>query len=134
MPAPEPVGRVVAQWVQKADADFLSALQLLRARDARVADSICFHAQQCVEKYLKGVLQAEGVGFVKTHDLCLLLDACVVRHPLWEAYRGEFEMLTQYAVQFRYPGEAATRAQARSAIEAMTRLRRELRAALSRLR
>ena len=39
-------------------------------------DSACFHTQQCIEKYLKGILQSDDIPFAKTHDLCLLLDAC----------------------------------------------------------
>jgi len=32
-------------------------------------DTICFHAQQCVEKYLKALLTSTHTDFPKTHDL-----------------------------------------------------------------
>jgi HEPN domain-containing protein len=32
-------------------------------------DTVCFHAQQCVEKYLKAFLVLEGIDFPKTHDI-----------------------------------------------------------------
>ena len=32
-------------------------------------DTVCFHAQQCVEKYLKAFLVLEGIDFPKAHDI-----------------------------------------------------------------
>jgi HEPN domain-containing protein len=36
-------------------------------------DTVCFHAQQCAEKYLKALLLQAGSEPPKTHDLRLLL-------------------------------------------------------------
>jgi HEPN domain-containing protein len=47
------------EWIEKAEGDFHSALRELRARKNPNYSSACFHAQQCVEKYLKGRLQEE---------------------------------------------------------------------------
>lgn len=33
------------------------------------AETICFHAQQCVEKYIKALLVLCRVDFPKTHDI-----------------------------------------------------------------
>lgn len=41
------------EWVNKAEADFSSAQRELRARKNPNYDAACFHAQQCVEKYIK---------------------------------------------------------------------------------
>jgi len=48
---------VAAKWVQKAEADFYTAPREWRVRKNRNHDAVCFHAQQCIEKYLKAVLQ-----------------------------------------------------------------------------
>ncbi len=40
------------EWIHKAEADFSSAQRELRARKNPNYDAACFHAQQCVEKYL----------------------------------------------------------------------------------
>jgi len=40
------------EWVQKAEADYAAACWLDQATTP-VHDAVCFHAQQCVEKYLK---------------------------------------------------------------------------------
>ena len=122
---------LVAEWVAKAEGDYASALRDARARKSPNYDSACFHSQQCVEKYLKGILQSENIPFAKTHDLCSLLDACIQQHPLWEAFRADLEALTEYAVAFRYPGLSADRNQAKMAVALATRLRKEFRLALS---
>jgi HEPN domain-containing protein len=43
--------------------------------DTDIADAIVgFHAQQAVEKLIKAVLAARGVGFMKSHALSYLVD------------------------------------------------------------
>jgi HEPN domain-containing protein len=64
------------EWVQKAEVDFESA-QLLSLAANPLHDAVCFHAQQCIEKYLKARLQEAGVRFPRTHDLEELLDLVI---------------------------------------------------------
>ncbi|MBW1960508.1 MAG: HEPN domain-containing protein [Deltaproteobacteria bacterium] len=35
--------------------------------------TVCFHAQQCAEKYLKAFLTFKNIDFPKTHDIGELL-------------------------------------------------------------
>ena len=44
------------QWVNKAEDDFRVAERELRVTDLPSYDAICFHSQQCAEKYLKACL------------------------------------------------------------------------------
>jgi HEPN domain-containing protein len=118
------------EWIAKAEGDYATALRERRARKNPNYDAACYHAQQCIEKYFKGILQSRDIGFVRTHDLSLLLDACLGEFPLWESFCPDLEMLTQYAIAFRYPGETATRTEARQAVDAATKLRKILRTAL----
>jgi HEPN domain-containing protein len=111
----------IKEWVKKADGDFVSALREYRARNHPNYDSACFHAQQCIEKYLKAVLIKKRIPFSKIHDLEVLLDLCLPAYPLWEPMREDMQLLTQYAVQFRYPGESADKEEARLAVAAMKR-------------
>lgn len=115
------------EWISKAEGDFVSAGRELRARKTPNYDSACFHAQQCVEKYIKGIMQEADIAFGKTHDLNRLLDTCLSQYPLWEGFRPDMAMLTQYAVLFRYPGESATKTEAKQAVDAATVLRRQFR-------
>ncbi len=120
------MNRVVAEWVEKAEGDYASALREFRARKNPNYDAACFFAQQCAEKYLKGLLQSRWLAFPKSHDLARLLDLCLPQHPEWELFREEFRLLTRYAVTFRYPGETASKEEAKHAIQIMTRAREML--------
>jgi HEPN domain-containing protein len=55
-------------WVVKAEEDFILARVSARKKPP-LAYGICFHAQQCAEKYLKAILVAKQQTFPKTHDL-----------------------------------------------------------------
>ena len=121
---------ILKEWIEKADEDFAVALRESRVRKNPALNAICFHAQQCVEKYLKAVLSETGKRFVKTHDLDVLLNDCLDRFPLWEAMRADFKRLSRYAVQFRYPGESADPDEARLAVKTVRRCRQEIRTAL----
>jgi HEPN domain-containing protein len=119
------------EWIAKAEGDLTTALREYRARNAPNYDAACFHAQQCVEKYMKAVLIAHQISFRRIHDLEVLLDACLCQYPLWEFMRMDAQLLTQYAVQFRYPGESAEREEAKEAINAMKRCIAEIKSILS---
>jgi HEPN domain-containing protein len=123
----------VKEWIKKAEGDGFSALREYRARKNPNYDAACFHAQQCIEKYLKAVLELHEIDVRRIHDLPVLLNDCLRRYPLWEAMRDDMRLLSQYAVQFRYPGQSATREQAKLAVKAMRRSKADLRVALGKL-
>ncbi len=58
-----------AEWIKKADADFLSMTREMNAVKDLNYDLVCFLAQQSVEKHLKALLCETSVPFPKTHDL-----------------------------------------------------------------
>ena len=118
------------EWVQKAEGDFISAQREYRARKNPNFDSACFHAQQCVEKYLKARLQEACVSFVKTHDLSALLTRVLPLEPLWSIYGPGLKMLTNAAVELRYPGKWATKATAKDALAFCKQLRSAARMSL----
>jgi HEPN domain-containing protein len=118
------------EWCAKADDDYRVALREIRARRQPSYDAACFHAQQCIEKYLKAALVQHGVTPRKIHDLATLMRECLAWYPLWSVMIKDLELLSQFAVATRYPGETATREKASAAIAAMKRCRLEIRAAL----
>ena len=107
---------ITLEWLDKAEGDFAMMEREGRARTQRNCDGICFHAQQCAEKYLKARLTEAGLDFKRTHDLMSLLDCVVAKEPLWEPFRRDLAYLSDFAVSFRYPGESATKEQAKDAI------------------
>jgi HEPN domain-containing protein len=117
----------VAEWVTKAEADFATARREFRARRQMNFDAVCFHAQQCVEKYLKARLLVAGIGFPKTHDLVALLALVQKEEPLWQPWKDHLSKLTYYAVTVRYPGESAERRDAAEALTLAKSLRAEIR-------
>lgn len=119
-----------AEWVTKAEGDFQTAQRELAAPDVPNHDAVCFHAQQCTEKYLKAVLVENGRPFPKVHDLSALLALLLPLSPDWGSYRQACDSLTSSAVEVRYPGFSADREDAEAAVQAMERLRRAARKVL----
>ena len=95
------------EWVEKAENDWGSLNREIRVRKNPNYDAACFFAQQCVEKYLKARLVEANIYFKKLHDLTYLLGLVKEVEPLWMTYEQEFRLLTDYAVEFRYPGASA---------------------------
>ncbi len=111
------------EWVKKAENDFKVASQILRRRKDIVPDAACFFAQQCVEKCLKARLVEAGLPFPRTHDLVQLLNACLAVEPAWSPYSKVADQMTDYAVDYRYPGNSATLREARIALKHCRTLR-----------
>lgn len=118
---------LTSEWIDKAEGDFATATRELRARKTPNYDAACFHAQQCAEKYLKARLQEAGIQFRRTHDLTTLLDLVLPVEPSWSAMRNDLDTVTAYAVEFRYPGAAATKEMAREAVTICRDVRRRVR-------
>ncbi|MGH9362874.1 MAG: HEPN domain-containing protein [Thermoanaerobaculia bacterium] len=123
---------VAREWVLKAENDLKTAVHVLELRELCPTDSVCFHAQQCVEKYVKAVLVLAGIDFPKTHDLERLIAlAPKASRPSLSA--AEQAILTEYATGARYPGWGEiTLTEARKAVALARRVRREIRAVLPR--
>jgi len=111
------------EWVQKAEGDYAAAQLLVQANAARHADAVCFHAQQCVEKYLKAWLQDAGMPFRKRHDLEELLAMASQAMPSWSVWQPDLLVLTTHAVDFRYPGRTASLPDAQFAVQVCERVR-----------
>jgi len=116
------------EWKLKAEEDFQAAIFLLKSGKQCPTAAVGFHAQQCVEKYLKAVLVLKNMEFPKTHDIerlvgLLPLDV-IVTLPV-----SEQRTLTVYGTATRYPGdcEPVSTQDARKAVSAARRVRRQLR-------
>lgn len=121
---------ITREWVEKAEADFATAQRELRARKNPNYDAVCFHSQQCAEKYLKARLQEADIAFGKTHDLAALLHLLTPVEPLWESLRIDLQALTVFAVGYRYPGDSADKETAREAVARCRKVRGSVRPAL----
>lgn len=96
---------VVKNWIRKAESDIKIAKDEFQT-EKPATDAICFHTQQCVEKYLKAFLIFNGREFRKTHDIAELLELCSEIEPKFQKlYEWNVDELTDYAVVVRYGEE-----------------------------
>ena len=117
------------EWIEKAEEDYNSAKWLQQAPDPG-HNSICFHAQQCIEKYLKAWLQEADVPVPRTHNLGELLALIVPTLPAWGQWQPDFKKITEYAVDSRYPGESATPEDTQHAMHTCEAVRQAVRTSL----
>jgi HEPN domain-containing protein len=93
---------VIKGWLLKAEGDFAVAEHELSLPPKKmVGEAVCFHSQQCAEKYLKAFIASRGAPIKKTHNLSLLLSECAgIDRDFSGINLGELE---SYAVDVRYP-------------------------------
>jgi HEPN domain-containing protein len=114
--------KMTAEWVRKAEADYVIA-RAIRRLDTAVHDGVCFHCQQLSEKYLKGLMEEAGLMVSKTHDLTKLLAILLPKHPSLGSLRRGLHFLSDFAVDTRYPGNSTTKRQALSAWRGANKVR-----------
>ena len=90
-------------WLRYATEDLAHAIHGL-TEDTSRPRHVCWHAQQAAEKALKAALILEGKDFPFTHDLAALTKLLPETWPVRRA-RIKLPLLTQWAVESRYPGD-----------------------------
>ncbi len=95
---------VARQWIAKAEEDLKNAEYTLTLEQDCPLSTVCFHAQQCVEKYLKALLVCDSITFPRTHDLVTLFNL-ISAHRQVELSLEELVVLNRYAIETRYPGD-----------------------------
>lgn len=95
----------VKKWILKAENDLKIAKDEILTEDP-ATDAICFHAQQCVEKYLKAYLIYNDKEIIKTHDILFLIKQCsLIDNEFKYLLEINADSLTSYAVEIRYPDD-----------------------------
>ena len=122
----EAMNPLTLEWIRKAEGDYTIMHQNYHSSNP-IHDAICFHAQQCIEKYLKAWLQETNIPFTRTHDLERLLSLILPTLPDWEVWQADFSTISEHAVDFRYPGKEATATDVQHAIETCIRVRQAIR-------
>ncbi len=100
----EVIKHLVNQWVKIAKRDLLAAAQGLET-EVVVTDAVCFHCQQAAEKFLKAFLVKNQIEFTKTHNIMVLLNLCSNTDKSFKSRLSEADLLTDYAVEIRYPDD-----------------------------
>ena len=93
--------KIVEEWFERGDHDIESSELLFNANG--YTDTICFHAHQAVEKYLKGYLLYQGDRPRKIHNLEELAKDCATFDKNFLNYLDDCLFLTRYYIETRYP-------------------------------
>ena len=85
-------------WFEFAERDLDSCRKLL---EGKLCANACFHAQQAVEKALKGLLLYRGKSIPKIHNLPELF--VLLEEAALASYRDAIDVLNKYYIPTRYP-------------------------------
>jgi len=93
---------IIKKWIEKADHDLGTAILTFK-HIPEFRDTIAFHCQQSVEKYLKGYLFFLEIEFRRYHDLIYLAELICQKDPINNELIIKLTELEDYAVEIRYP-------------------------------
>lgn len=130
-PREESLRKLVSDWLCKANDD-VRVVNLLSENACGLANTIAFHAQQAVEKYLKAFLTWHQIPFPKTHDIERLLSLIESVDAALAKSLADTSVLTVYGVEIRYPGDRqeASAEEADEAVSLMRKTKEEISVAL----
>lgn len=97
----------IRRWVEKADHDLRNAELVVIHTEDCPTDTVCFHCQQCTEKYLKVLLISRGIAFPKTHDLVVLFNLAYRRRATSNSTAPSKALPAPLALDLRPPRPTA---------------------------
>lgn len=117
---------LVEAWIRYAEDDWQDS-QILAGAGGN-SRSICFHAQQCIEKLFKAELMRLGIAVPKTHNLRTLSALLSEADGTWVANSTDLDRLSLAAVDLRYPdpGEPEPQMDQAQVLAGALELRKEL--------
>ena len=95
---------IVNTWIEKADHDLCSA-KLIFQHIPGYFDTIAFHCQQAVEKYIKASLIYLEIEFQRSHDLPYLLEILSGKVEIKPEIFDKAILLNGFSVEIRYPNQ-----------------------------
>jgi HEPN domain-containing protein len=95
----------INSWIQKAEQDLKLVNIVFESEDTHIPfNLVCYHCQQCVEKYLKAYLIFLNISFPKSHSIAHLIGiASKIDEEIGKLNNAE--KLTGYAIETRYPDD-----------------------------
>jgi len=95
---------LILDWINKADHDLGSA-KIIYLHLPDYFDTIAFHCQQAVEKYIKAILVYRKIEFDRSHDLIYLLELLPEDIQVTTEQFNKAASLNGLSVQIRYPNQ-----------------------------
>lgn len=120
----------VNEWLEIAARDLYHARHHLTDELENWSDEICFLSQQAAEKMLKALIVSRRVRPRRTHDLSELVSALRSLGLNLRDLDLDCALLSEHAVEPRYPGTNRTRKEAAAAVAAAERIAAAVRAHL----
>ena len=93
----------IENWLFRAKEDRAVLNRLAESENEFYTSTICFHAQQSVEKYLKAFLVYHDIDFPRTHDVDFLKEECSLIDS--SSFEIDLKSLTEFGVSVRYPDD-----------------------------
>ena len=90
-------------WLSRAKSNLMLAEKGGRIKSVFLED-LCINAQQAAEKALKAACLAREIDFPRTHSIVFLMDMLESKGVKIPENVRTADILTQYAVESRYPG------------------------------
>ena len=97
----EKVNRI-KDWFYQADQDFGTAIIVFQHVPSYF-ETVAFHCQQAVEKYIKGLLVYYDSNFKKTHDVVFLLELLADKTNISADLYSKALSMEGFGVEIRYP-------------------------------
>jgi HEPN domain-containing protein len=94
----------ISPWIIKGDHD-LGTAKITYLHIPEYLDTVVFHCQQAVEKYLKAYQIYLEIPIKRTHDLVYLIDIISQKDETYLKLYDTVSELESYAVEIRYPNE-----------------------------
>jgi HEPN domain-containing protein len=98
------INEKVKMWIEIAEEDLRLAKHAFSLESNIPYRLICYHAQQCAEKYLKAFLVYHLIDFPYTHSIDVLIKLCKEKEDFSDKLQ-DASQLTNYAIAMRYPGD-----------------------------
>jgi HEPN domain-containing protein len=93
----------ISKWLYRANEDIAVINNLYQTDPVYYSSTICFHAEQAVEKFLKAFLVYNNVDFPRTHDVDFFLMECKkIDSPDFDL---DLDSLADFGVDIRYPDD-----------------------------
>jgi HEPN domain-containing protein len=111
-------------WIKRAESN-LARAAVGKSDEKVLFEDLCFDCQQTVEKSLKALLVYNEQELIITHSIALLLTSIEENIKLIiPDFVYESVILTDYAVQMRYPGfyEPVTEEEFKTALQIATQV------------
>ncbi|MBI4708328.1 MAG: HEPN domain-containing protein [Candidatus Omnitrophica bacterium] len=127
---------LIREWFKRGEKDLLTATHELSFDKDAVTESVCFHCQQAVEKFIKAYMVLLNIEITKTHEIGELITKCQEKDTEIAEFKETADKLTDYAVEIRYPEapEVPTLEEAQEAVRVAKSIREFVRKKASNLK